>query len=127
MTFVKTVSIDDLVSEIRKVAAAEPNLNYREVYGAGCDYVRKSEAGEYHACCLVGQAFVNLGIDPARLDIDKEFTHPSILDLVSEDIEDCSDDFNWVADAQVEQDAGVTWAKSIERADANLTERKMRN
>ena len=106
---VQKVDIDSLITEIRKVAAEQPDHVYHNVDGK-CVYATQDKKPS----CIVGHAFIRLGIDPARLTNE----HLDIFTSIEEDFVEGATDkkVHWVQRVQDNQDSLACWGMSVDLA-----------
>lgn len=125
-------TLDALIAETRKIAAAQPKKVYQrlDVFGdhndaaPNCVYVEQMPGGQLIPSCILGHAFVNLGVDPNLLKVEN-FEDDSSIDAV---LEGLGYEVNiyadkravWLRRVQNRQDAGVPWGTAVSKADADV-------
>ena len=107
--------INEVISEIRKIASENPNTVYgRDIFDSGDDNCRYIIDGK--GSCIVGRALVNLGTIPMRLHEFEGMKARDVLLRLSIDT-DHFDQTEWVNRVQFHQDADVPWGIAVEKAD----------
>ena len=104
------ITIDQLISEIRRLATENPD------HAAVCKYVNINK----QPVCIVGVAFYNLGIS---IDILFSFEDRVVRELIDglvvhEGVRSFPKEA-WCSDVQSHQDLGETWGDSVRKADLN--------
>ncbi|MFF0498492.1 hypothetical protein ACFYU5_18955 [Nocardia aobensis] len=115
MTAINDIPMTDIVSEIRRLAAENPDYIYQS-RGDACVYVEPDEAGVLVGSCIVGKALVNLGVNPAELEWEIG-TIPGAYHLLRSRVGGASREVWWIDWVQGEQDTGYSWADSVASAD----------
>lgn len=103
----------DVVNEIRKVAAEQPDFIYNEGGLAECMYTKNTDGSP--GGCIVGRALMRLGVEEEDLvESDGQFASRVLSDLGIS-----GDRFVmlWIAEVQEVQDGGKTWAEAVQSAD----------
>ena len=97
-------------AEIRRLAAERPDY----VHNAACEYVNQYDGS---GCCLLGQAFENIGIDLEPF-ADQQLNGEAFDDLPDKlgwDVDPLVRD--WAYKVQDEQDSGTPWGEAVAIAD----------
>lgn len=118
-----TVKRDDLIKAVRKLAAADPAHVYQQtspVVGVeGVDGCLYSDLGVEQ--CLIGQAFIESGVDMSDLRYADQAEFGDIEGLINEDylevVGASERDIAWLTSVQRHQDSGITWGTAIHSAD----------
>ena len=114
-TTTTVITPEQIIAEVRKVAAERPDHVYRnpewpESQTRGfCKYMHDGEPG-----CIMGTAFYHLGVTlPEGGDVGNVLMgyFPSIYDQLSEEQE------SWLRSVQRNQDQGSSWADAVIKAD----------
>lgn len=125
MNIAENITAADIVERIRKNVAAQPWRIYyppleQEEFGDGeavtsCQYVHYDAAGKpiLGAGCMVGNAFLDLGIEPADIIENAEPART----LVELQINDSGTDLPWLSRAQLAQDTGHRADDAVAAAD----------
>lgn len=97
-----------LIEEVRKVAAENPDLDYK----APCLYVKAGKPS-----CLIGQALWRLGVIDADFEQDSSNVDGmrGVLDRLSLRVD--GSELEWLCDVQNAQDTWATWGGAIKYAD----------
>lgn len=107
--------IEEVISEIRKIASDSPNTVYgRDIFDSGDGYCRYIIDGK--GSCIVGRALVNLGTIPTRLHEFEGMKARDVVLRLSIDT-DHSDQTEWVDRVQFHQDNDNSWGIAVEKAD----------
>jgi hypothetical protein len=112
MTAIKDVPLNDIVTEIRRLAAESPDYVY-ERPGQSCVYVEYI-GDELIGSCIVGKALVNLGVNPADLLFEEI---PGAYNLLRNPVKMAPEQVWWIDTVQGAQDDGTPWAESVAAAD----------
>lgn len=121
------MKVVDVAREIVRLGRENPEHVYEMTSDLGCTYVRETSEEIYEGDCIVGQAMINLGLDPKiLLDADEALFRgggKSASTIIIENrsaVEDHDDEIlariDWV---QGNQDEGAEWGAAIR----NLTEK----
>lgn len=116
----KNITIDQLISEVRYLAAENPTYVYprstsKPGWTNGCFYRPGAPGNLTGARCIFGQALTNLGLSDAKL---AEHDSDSIRGILSHHVSGVSFvQSEWCVYVQTEQDAGSTWAAAVRDAD----------
>lgn len=121
------MKVIDVAREIVRLGRENPEHVYEMTSDLGCTYVRETLEEDYEGDCIVGQAMINLGLDPKiLLDADNALirgggkTASAIIIENRSAVEDHDDEIlariDWV---QGNQDEGAEWGAAIR----NLTEK----
>lgn len=104
----------DVVSEIRKVAAEQPDFIYNDGSLTECLYTQNADGSP--GGCIVGRALMRLDVEEEDLvKNDGRFASRVLPEL------GISGDYyvmNWIDKVQKVQDVGDTWAEAVQAADA---------
>lgn len=111
----------DVAREIVRLGRRNPDHVYEMTSDLGCTYVRETSENNYEGDCIVGQALINLGIDPKiLLDADNALIRgggKTASDIIFENRseaevydKDILTQIDWV---QSEQDVAVEWGIAI--------------
>lgn len=122
-----TVKVIDVAREIVRLGRENPEHVYEQTSDLGCTYVREISEDNYEGDCIVGQAMINLGIDPEILhDADNSMfsgggASASTLIVQNRSVVEEHDDviLNRIDTVQAGQDRGDKWGVAIK----NLTEK----
>lgn len=103
----------DVVNEIRKVAAEQPDFIYNDGSADQCLYTQNADGSP--GGCIVGRALM-------RLDVEEEALVKNDGQLASHVLSELgiSGDslvIHWIDEAQDAQDSGKTWAQAVQSAD----------
>ena len=124
---INEVNLEALQKEVRRLAEANPQFVYqKKTFGGmtgmtfqGCSYTEETDDGKLVGSCIVGQAFINLGVDPEKM-ASRE--HVAIGDLLIADFDLDAEDptLIWLRDVQENQDSSVPWGEAVEAADRTV-------
>lgn len=113
------VNTKQMIEEVRKIASENPDFTYG---GPRCSYFGSTLGVLEGQCCIIGQAFKNLGVDTAKLlsqeedDFSPSVEHTITAGIVDVDI--LSDkDLDWLSSVQTCQDAKWSWEDAVRYAD----------
>lgn len=120
-------SIDELISYTRMIANKQPDKIYqrmnpfREDAGA-CVYVEKLSSGNYAPSCILGHAFIGLGMKPELFDEELHIDVGSweidhVLDRLGYHYDDGDPRVEWLSRVQSRQDSGTPWGRAVSMAD----------
>lgn len=130
MSTTVSVTTDQLVEQIRKEAAAQPDRigTTTQVPGGPCMYGH-IVGGKYEPVCLVGHAFHTLGITVRDGNLSTSFLrawHNNMLVgyTSADDPEDDVEQRDWIESVQHYQDLGFPFAKAVSRADVDVADGK---
>lgn len=130
MSTTVSVTTDQLVEQIRKEAAAQPDRigTTTQVPGGPCMYGH-IVGGKYEPVCLVGHAFHALGITLRDGNLSTSFLRAWGNNLLvgyqsADDPEDDLEQRNWIERVQKYQDRGFAWAEAVSRADVDVADGK---
>lgn len=120
------MKVVDVAREIVRLGRENPEHVYEITSDLGCTYVRETSENNYEGDCIVGQAMINLGLDPKiLLDADNALirgggkTASTILIENRSAVEEHDDVIlNRIDTVQASQDEGTKWGTAIR----NLTE-----
>ena len=112
------VDLKALRNEVTRLATENPEHVYeKQPYGDGhfgCLYVIE-RGGEKVGSCIMGQALINLGVDPREL---ARYEHKGIDELLVQVKPGTRySQVAWFDEVQSSQDAGFSWKVAVERAD----------
>lgn len=115
----ENVTLKQVVSAVRELAAARPDTIYNRTGMGRCEYAA-GECSDGSVGCLFGQALKSLGIEPWKLrDQGGNRISFALGDLgiipVADKFED--PDVRWCARVQRSQDGGSNWKMAIVYAD----------
>ena len=120
-------TMQDVVSEVRKLAQERPDFNYikqaaRGANDSGCSYTGASQTfpneGEG---CIVGQALQRLGVPRERLLLHEGAAGGHVAARLAEVEGDVrSPEYYWLDHAQSAQDMGFTWSGAVALADGDF-------
>lgn len=114
----------EVIQEVRNIAKANPDFRYQDHNdGLGCSYFGSSYRTPTGQRCIIGQAFLNLGVDTTKLreteldraDIDLDIS--SVIEAGIVDIDTSGRETQWLLTTQNAQDQGKTWATAVNDAD----------
>ena len=114
-------TIDDVVTEIKKLAQERPDFNYRTqpiedftLRSSNCSYVSASRNVQDGEGCIVGQALTRLGVSRKELSLFEGQAASTVLRrlLADYDIKDISK-IVWINDVQERQDGGADWGLCV--------------
>lgn len=130
MSLPETIDEAAFVAEVRRLAAENPDFVYsapedlNPTSGPTCLYVHRTEAGELVGGCLIGQAFINIGLPVDEVAKFDTLTYGGATEVLGV--------FNvskrvraWAGTAQQCQDLGDCWAEAVARADREIELEKM--
>lgn len=106
----------EFVSAVRAEAALNPDKVYEKPEDSeSCLYVEPGPDGKLVGSCLLGCALVRLGVNPERI----AWPHGVPFWTVNETLElGLSQQVrNWASRVQFEQDSGIDWGMSVQKAD----------
>lgn len=104
----------DVVSEIRKVAAEQPDFIYNDGSLDECLYTENADGSP--GGCIVGRALMRLDVEEEDLvENDGQYASRVLSEL---DISGNSLVMHWIDEVQRVQDGGKTWAEAVQSADA---------
>ena len=116
------LTVSDLISKVRELAAASPDCRYRSTNGSssGCCNNR-GECTNGTVGCIIGQAAAALGYDwgdePSRegvhLFVNRVFRHTPRPQTY------------WLDLVQGQQDLGKTWGDAVQYADEQVSRYKL--
>lgn len=119
------ITLPQIVNEIRRLAAETPDFIYK-AQGA-CVYVEKMADHSYRKSCIVGHALVNLGVDPATLDVPPcSSTHLLVERLRIVGPQSPRLRIEWIWEVQFCQDLCMSWGRAVEAADGLIREMGLR-
>ena len=104
-----------VIQAVRNKAENNPDFIYNQHFDE-CRYVDKFGNG----ACLIGQALIEAGIDPERLDVDAE-----VIDMYEDFIiKDELLHIDWLQEVQLNQDSGegFPWPTCVMIADQAIPE-----
>lgn len=121
-------SIDELVSYTRMIANKQPDRIYQRINpfaedAGNCVYVEKMATGNYVPSCILGHAFIGLGMKPELLDDnldihgDGSWGIETLLGRLGYEYEDDDHRVAWLEAVQNAQDYGTPWGRAVLRAD----------
>lgn len=110
-----------LKEEVLKLAAEKPDFIYESDPNAveACAYL-VWDKDEARGSCIMGQALMNLGVDPLELSKYEGADISAVVSALNggEEPHYHRDPFDfWLSYVQGRQDAGYTWSKAVEFAD----------
>lgn len=106
-------TIDELISEVCRLAAERPDFVYeRPVEGSECQYIHEGD----EPGCIFGHALLNLGVDPDKLR--RSVAIHTVLQRLGVDA--TADQLDWCLVAQSAQDTGEPWAVAVRNANQNF-------
>ena len=110
---ISTITIDEVDTEIRLLAAESPDFVYNtRKEGSGCYYHKGVLGGEPNKGCIFGQAFQRLGVDMSTVGGDNISTVWSEIHFSSPlGFQHCPEEWDVV---QVSQDNGSSWSEAIQ-------------
>lgn len=118
-------TIDDVVTEIKKLAQERPDFNYltqpmedstlRTLRTSNCSYISASRNVQDGEGCIVGQALTRLGVSRNELvSFEGQPASTVLRRLVPDyDIKDVSK-VVWINDVQERQDNGADWGLCVD-------------
>lgn len=119
----KTVTVSDIIAEVRKLAEEMPDFVYRPDFendqvgsANGCSYIYGGCKLYPNCCgCIMGQALRRLGV----MVPESKDNVPIYLLLKSIDLREglTGRTEGWLATVQQEQDRGNAWADCVKAAD----------
>lgn len=118
-----TITKEDVINEVRKLAAERPDFIYTQqgqVWDnySTCSYVSAKLGETYGEGCIVGQALQRLGVSKDRLDnLEGNGASSVLADLEILPVGD-KGTLSWLDRVQLKQDLGLSWGESIVRVDA---------
>lgn len=124
-----TLTIHNVIGEVRKLAAERPDFNYREqpmehpeTRADQCSYVYASVGVTEGEGCIIGQALQRLGVsEETLLENDTVFASAFLLNLGVTETDLTS--YRWIDRVQSLQDTGKTWGEAVSITDStHLTE-----
>lgn len=104
-----------VVTEVRRLASESPKY----VYGGSshtlyCTYT----ANEYQSACIIGQAFMALGVPEQSLRaVDANADGGESVDKLYDDDGPAVD---WLTQVQTDQDCNIAWGEAVTSADQSL-------
>ncbi|QIS06803.1 hypothetical protein F5X71_34840 [Nocardia brasiliensis] len=109
------VTVADVISKVRQIAAAHPDHIYDKI--GDCVNVETDENGVLVGSCIIGKAIVALGISAAELDQRGLNRHDAehllrSLGISLGDLEEA-----WLLEVQRHQDEGHRWGYAVTAAD----------
>lgn len=121
-----SVTGEQVVAEVRRVASGNPSFVYGEGLG-GCSYFGRGIGDPTGQRCIVGQALHNLGVDMSGV---LEAENSLINDGLDSEIEVLIDEkvvavdaspveVLWLGRVQTNQDRGVPWGRAVAHADGS--------
>lgn len=120
-------SIDELISYTRMIAGKQPDRIYQRINpfaedAGNCVYVEKMAAGNYMPSCILGHAFIGLGMNPELLDEDLHGDVGSweidrLLSRLGYEYDDEDPRVDWLTCVQRCQDSGTPWGRAVSMAD----------
>jgi hypothetical protein len=126
-------TLDQLVAKTREIAAAQPKKVYQrlDVFGnhndalPNCVYVEEMPGGQLIPSCILGHAFVDLGVDPEvlkteNLNEDDQEIVAVLMDLGYEFDRYEDERVAWLRSVQGSQDIGTAWGAAVSEADADV-------
>jgi len=121
-------TLAELVDKTREIGQARPNVIYqrRHVFtdgfkgGPACVYVERMPGGEYIPSCIIGHAFVELGVNPADLEFPDHEGIDILTILYNWEYDVLSSYAEWLGCVQSAQDHGIAWGNAVEGADRTV-------
>lgn len=116
-------ALGDLADKVREIALKRPNYVYQRKNpfrpddgGPTCVYVEQIPGGTYIPSCLIGHAFVELGVAPEDLVFAEAegINIFLVLEKWGYDLEDPR--VTWLENVQYAQDSGVAWGDAVDQA-----------
>lgn len=115
------VTLDDVKSKIRELAAAAPTNYYSQVVTTSgeraCMYTQ-GECSNGTVGCIVGQALCALGFRKQCEEIDAKGGDTAEVMLQACGLKVTAKDYYWFFKVQVYQDMGFMWSDAIVVADS---------
>lgn len=116
-----TFTAEDVVAQVRNLAAERPGYVYSPGEYESCSYV----TGEDGQGCIIGQAVQRLGVPAELLEAleDKAAGGLGVKSLLSTllgDEEAFSPAGSWLASVQARQDASAPWGAAVATTDTYL-------
>ena len=110
------ITIADVVSKVRELAAESPEYVYKASAGEQCVNYEMDDEGNPipMSGCIVGQALDALGVD--MISIRPGGSAPVALYYAGIEFEEV--DASWLIKVQIAQDGRVKWSDAVARADA---------
>lgn len=107
------LKVEDLIAEVRRLAAENPNFNYKEACGPEWDGTCTYAPTDQTPACIIGQALTNLGITRQNV-YEGHGVNRFLGDIVGDYDRQTG---HWLAWVQGEQDRGLPWAEAVAAAD----------
>lgn len=122
-----SVTGEQVVAEVRRVASSNPSFVYGEGLGGSCSYFGRGIGDPTGQRCIVGQALHNLGVDMSgALEAENSLLgsglESEIEVLINERVVavDASVvEVLWLSQVQTNQDIGVPWGRAVAHADGS--------
>lgn len=111
-TALADIDLNALETEIRRLVAEDPEFVYRNVRdGHCCNYTRYDESRKLVGDCIIGQALINIGVDPEELLAHEGGAAEEVLP------DDPRGVRHWAGRVQSAQDSWDTWQGALAYAD----------
>ena len=114
------ITTQDLIDEVRKIAKEMPDFVYATAFTKGCSYFGRQIGDPTGQCCIMGQAFKNLGVDTSKIDESHEGVSTVgglILDNLIPVTYLNNSQVEWLDNVQRLQDEGFSWGETVVIAD----------
>lgn len=119
------VNTKQMIEEVRKIASENPEFVYGDAI-TSCSYFGRTIGDTSGQCCIIGQAFKNLGVNTEKLfSAEGRGDSPTFRMAVEEKLVDISVDhrreLNWLDSVQRGQDSGWSWSYALVVADKKFS------
>lgn len=114
------ITTQDLIDEVRKIAKEMPDFVYATPFTKGCSYFGRQIGDPTGQCCIMGQAFKNLGVDTSEIGETHEGVS-TVGELIMDSLIPVTylnySQVNWLNNVQRLQDEGFSWGESVSLVD----------
>lgn len=126
-----TFTAEDVVAEVRKIAAEMPDFVYTDQgadlgpgeFTAPCSYLGRSVGDEQGQACIVGTALQRLGVSRDDLLEQEGNCALDAVRLLLSPTEPRLPVRYWLAHVQQAQDTGFSWGDAVRMADGEVVRR----
>ncbi|MBF6333364.1 hypothetical protein [Nocardia transvalensis] len=123
MTPTTVITAADLVTQVRALAAADPDAVTPTTleHPHGNRYVVRGDDGRWQGSRLIGRALLALGADPDRLaEHDAHTTSAATTVMAFAHFGAWGQDLLWLNVVQRHEDKGQPWQRAVELADLRI-------